>query len=155
MNLHSVELKIPPLVVGAVIALLMWLVARSLPAFTFAFEPMRVAAVGVGLAGIAITGLAVLSFRKAHTTVNPMKPTSTSALVTSGLYRYTRNPMYVGFFFVLVAWGLYLSNAIGLLLLPAFILYMNRFQIEPEERALTALFGQEFAEYTSRVRRWL
>ena len=63
--------------------------------------------------------------------------------------------MYVGFVFVLGAWGLYLSNAIGLLLLPAFILYMNRFQIEPEERALTALFGREFAEYASRVRRWL
>ena len=155
MSLHSLELKIPPLAVGGMIALLMWLVARSFPPFAFAFEPMRKVAVGVALAGVAITGLAALSFRKAHTTVNPMKPSSTSSLVTSGIYRYTRNPMYLGFFLALIAWGLYLSNVLALLVLTAFILYMNRFQIEPEERALTVLFGQEFVQYTSRVRRWL
>ncbi len=153
--MNSLELKIPPVVVGAVIALLMWLLARSFPAFAFTVEPMPIAAAGVALAGVAITGLAALSFRKAHTTVNPMKPSSTSSLVTSGIYRYTRNPMYLGFFLALIAWGLHLSNGLALLALPAFILYMNRFQIEPEERALTALFGQEFAQYTSQVRRWL
>ena len=153
--MNSLELKIPPVVVGAVIALLMWLLARSFPAFAFTVEPMPIAAAGVALAGVAITGLAALSFRKAHTTVNPMKPSSTSSLVTSGIYRYTRNPMYLGFFLALIAWGLYLSNVLALLVLTAFILYMNRFQIEPEERALTVLFGQEFVQYTSRVRRWL
>ena len=102
-----------------------------------------------------ITGSAVLSFRRAHTTVNPMQPSSASSLVTSGIYRYTRNPMYLGMLFVLVGWALYLANVLVFLFLPAFILYMNRFQIEPEERAMTALFGQEFLEYASRVRRWI
>jgi len=84
-----------------------------------------------------------------------MTPQSASALVVSGIYRFTRNPMYVGFLFVLLGWAVWLSNGLSFLFLPAFVLYMNRFQIQPEERALHARFGQEFVAYTSRVRRWL
>ena len=153
--MHDLELKIPPLVTGFVIVIRMWLVSWSLPAFALTFAPLRAVAAGFGLAGLVITGLAVLSFRKAHTTLNPMKPSSSSSLVTSGIYRFTRNPMYLGFFLALIGWALYQSNVLAFLFLPAFIFYMNRFQIEPEERALTALFGQEFVEYASRVRRWL
>ncbi len=131
----------------------MWLVSRALP--TFLFAPLRVVAVGMGLTGVAITGSAMLSFWRAHTTANPMKPSSASFLVTSGIYGFTRNPMYLGLLFVLVGWALYLGNALAFLFLPAFIFYMNRFQIEPEERALTALFGQEFVAYASQVRRWI
>lgn len=151
--MHRLDLKIPPIIIGAVIAMGMWFVSRTLPAFSFA--PLRVVAVGMGLAGVAITGLAVLSFRRARTTVNPIKPFSTSSLVTWGIYDFTRNPMYLGMLFVLIGWALYLGNALAFLFLPAFIFYMNRFQIEPEERALTALFGPEFLEYASRVRRWI
>lgn len=151
--MHHLDLKIPPLVTGVVTATGMWLVSRTLPTLTFA--PLRVVAVGMGIAGVVITGLAVLSFRRARTTVNPLKPSSTSSLVTSGMFRYTRNPMYLGFLLVLVGWALYLANVLAFLFLPAFILYMNRFQIEPEERALTALFRQDFLEYASRVRRWI
>jgi protein-S-isoprenylcysteine O-methyltransferase Ste14 len=148
--MHMLELKIPPALTGAVTAMGMWLVSRALP--TFSFAPLRVVAVGMGLTG---AGSAMLSFWRAHTTANPMKPSSASFLVTSGIYGFTRNPMYLGPFFVLVGWALYLGNALAFLFLPAFILYMNRFQIEPEERALTALFGQEFVAYASRVRRWI
>lgn len=151
--MHRLDLKIPPVVTGAVTAIGMWLVSRALP--TFAFAPLRIVAVGMGIAGAVTAGLAVLSFRRARTTVNPMKPSSASSLVTSGIYRYTRNPMYLGMLFVLVGWALYLANALTFLFLPAFILYMNRFQIEPEERALTAAFGHEFLEYVSRARRWI
>jgi protein-S-isoprenylcysteine O-methyltransferase Ste14 len=151
--MHRLDLKIPPIIIGAVTAMGMWFVSRTLPAFSFA--PLRVVAVGMGLAGVAITGLAVLSFRRAHTTVNPIKPFSTSSLVTWGIYGFTRNPMYLGMLFVLIGWALYLGNALAFLFLPAFILYINRFQIEPEERALTALFGREFLEYAYWVRRWI
>jgi protein-S-isoprenylcysteine O-methyltransferase Ste14 len=151
--MHRLDLKIPPVVTGAVTAMGMWLVSRALPALAFA--PLRVVAVGIGIAGGVITGLAMLSFWRAHTTVNPMKPSSASFLVTAGMYRFTRNPMYLGMLFVLIGWALYLANVLSFLFLPAFILYMNRFQIKPEERALTALFGQEFLEYASRVRRWI
>jgi protein-S-isoprenylcysteine O-methyltransferase Ste14 len=151
--MHMLELKILPAVIGAVTAMGMWLVSRALP--TFSFLPLRVVAVGMGLTGVAITGSAMLSFWRAHTTTNPMKPSSASFLVASGIYGFTRNPMYLGPFFVLVGWALYLGNALGFLFLPAFVLYMNRFQIEPEERALTTRFGQEFVAYTFRVRRWI
>ncbi len=151
--MHILELKIPPAVTGAVTAMGMWFVSRALP--TFSFVPLRVVAVGMGLTGVAITGSAMLSFWRAHTTANPMNPSSASFLVTSGIYGFTRNPMYLGLLFVLVGWALYLGNALAFLFLPAFILYMNRFQIEPEERALTALFGQEFVAYTFWVRRWI
>jgi protein-S-isoprenylcysteine O-methyltransferase Ste14 len=63
--------------------------------------------------------------------------------------------MYLGFAAILVGWGIYLSNALSLVLLPLFVLYMNRFQIGPEEEALRSLFGREFDAYAGRVRRWL
>jgi protein-S-isoprenylcysteine O-methyltransferase Ste14 len=151
--MHRLDLKIPPLFLAAVTAMGMWLVSRALPLFTFA--PLRVVAVGLGLAGVAVIGSAMLSFWIARTTVNPMKPSSASFLVTSGIYGFTRNPMYLGMLLALVGWALYVANVLSFLFLPAFILYMNRFQIEPEERALTALFGPEFLEYASRVRRWI
>ncbi|MDH4086942.1 MAG: isoprenylcysteine carboxylmethyltransferase family protein [Nitrospira sp.] len=151
--MNRLDLKIPPVVTGAVTAISMWLVSRTLP--TLAFAPLRVVAAGLGLVGAAITALAMLSFWRARTTVNPLKPSSTSFLVTSGIYRFTRNPMYLGLLFVLVGWALYLANVLSCLFLPAFILYMIRFQIKPEERALTARFGREYLEYASRVHRWI
>jgi len=89
------------------------------------------------------------------TTVNPMKPESSSALVRSGIYAWSRNPMYVGFLLILIAWAILLSNATAFVFLPGFLLYMNRFQIEPEERALFSTFGQHFTAYAARVRRWI
>ncbi len=72
-----------------------------------------------------------------------------------GIYSITRNPMYLGLLFVLTAWSIFLANPLPFLMLPVFMLYINRFQIAPEERALTALFGSDFAAYQSRVRRWI
>lgn len=133
----------------------MWLITWAAPAFGCAF-PARVAtAVGAVIIGVAIAGMGIMSFRMAKTTVNPMKPESSSALVVTGIYRLTRNPMYLGFLWILFGWGIFLSNAPALLILPGFIFYMNRFQIEPEERALARLFGPAFVEYRIQVRRWI
>ncbi len=151
--MHRLELKVPPAIVGAVIAVGMWFLAHTLPAFAYA--PLRVATVGLGLLGVVIIGWAMLSFLEAQTTVNPMKPSSASSLVTSGIYRHSRNPMYLGMLLILVGWALYLANILTFLVLPAFILYMNQFQIKPEERALTARFGREYLEYMSQVHRWI
>lgn len=153
--MQALELKIPPLAVGVFIAAGMWLVSWAQPAFAFTFALHQIVAASLGVAGFVIAGSGVVSFARAHTTVNPMKPDASSALVTSGIYGFTRNPMYLGLFVALIGWALFLSNALAFLVLPAFIVYMNRFQIEPEERALTALFGQEFIAYSSRVRRWI
>ena len=100
------------------------------------------------LAGIA-------SFRQAQTTVNPLKPDTATALVTSGVYGYTRNPMYLGMLAVLLAWAVFLASPAALAGVLGFWWYIGRFQIRPEERALAALFGSSFSDYTSRVRRWL
>jgi protein-S-isoprenylcysteine O-methyltransferase Ste14 len=148
-------LKIPPPVVGLAVAALMWLAARGLPTLVFEFPARTRFAAGFVIGGIAIAAAGVVAFRRAKTTVNPMQPASSSSLVVSGVYQMTRNPMYLGFLLVLVGWAIFLANAIAFLLLPVFVFYMNRFQIEPEERALSALFGEEFGAYRARVRRWL
>jgi protein-S-isoprenylcysteine O-methyltransferase Ste14 len=107
------------------------------------------------VAGVCVALLGVASFRRARTTLNPLKPDKSSALVMSGIYRYTRNPMYLGLLLVLLGWAFFLANALAFVFLPVFILYMNRFQIDPEERVLASVFGQEFVAYLSKVRRWL
>ena len=106
-------------------------------------------------AGVAFALLGVLAFRASGTTVNPLTPERASALVTGGVYRVTRNPMYVGLAFVLLAWAVALSAVLPFVGIVAFTLYITRFQIRPEERVLEELFGQEYATYATRVRRWL
>jgi protein-S-isoprenylcysteine O-methyltransferase Ste14 len=115
--------------------------------------------VGVALAlavigqSISISGM--VSFRRAKTTMNPIKPSAASSLVTNGVYRFTRNPMYLGLSITLMGWAVFLSNPLALLAVPLFVLYMERFQINPEERVLSSLFGAEYAAYKEKVRRWL
>ena len=119
-------------------------------------DPIRlVVALAIALVGASIDLFSAISFRRARTTVNPMKPENTSVLVTSGAYRFSRNPMYVGLLFVLVAWAVFLSSAWALVGPPLFVLYINRFQIAPEERVLAATFGAAYLAYKSSVRRWL
>jgi protein-S-isoprenylcysteine O-methyltransferase Ste14 len=153
--MRGLELKIPPPVVALVNALLMWLVSRATPALGFVFPARNVFAIGLAAIGVATAISGVITFRRARTTVNPLKPESASSLVNWGVYTLTRNPMYLGLLLVLTGWTIFLSNPLAFLFLPAFVLYINRFQIVPEERALTSLFGQDFAAYQSRVRRWL
>jgi protein-S-isoprenylcysteine O-methyltransferase Ste14 len=152
---HALELRVPPVAVASIMALVMALVAWAVPAFSFVCFWSEPVAAGLAVAGIAVSLLGVRSFQRAGTTVNPLKLSATSSLVVSGVYSLTRNPMYLGFLLILSAWATFLSNAISFLLLPVFAAFMNRFQIEPEERALTAIFGQDFQAYKSRVRRWL
>lgn len=154
-NRHPIELKAPPAALGVIAAALMWAASSATPAFDFTFPAGYVSAITLALIGALTCLSGVASFRRAKTTVNPMKPDSTSSLVVSGIYSYTRNPMYLGFLLVLLGWGAFLSNLLALLALPAFVLYMNRFQIAPEERVLASLFADDYAEYGARVRRWL
>lgn len=105
--------------------------------------------------GVAFAASGVLAFRRAQTTVDPIKPYRTTFLVDRGAYRYSRNPMYVGFLLCLLGWGVYLGNVLALLLAITFIPYMNCFQISVEEKALEKIFGAEFETYRARVRRWL
>lgn len=149
------ELKIPPLLTVALIGGLMWLTARAAPGLAFELPARRLCATLLALAGVAIGILAVVSFRRARTTVNPLHPENASALVASGIFRLSRNPMYLGLLLVLLGWAVFLANALAFVFPVAFIFLMNRLQIIPEEKALTAKFGPAFATYQSKVRRWL
>ena len=153
--MHALDHKIPPPAVMLVFAVSMWLLSAAESSLALAVPWHRTVAVIIWCLGITISLAGVLEFRRARTTVNPLNPQAATAMVTSGIYRYSRNPMYVGLLFVLIGWALWLSNVIAFLLPPFFVLYINRFQIEPEERALSAKFGEAFRKYRRLVRRWL
>lgn len=153
--MSSLELRIPPVAVVLVAATLMWGAAWLVPSLRWPFTGHVAASLLALVAGVLISAAGVMQFRRARTTVNPMTPGASSALVVSGVYRWTRNPMYLGFLIALAAWALFLANPLSAAVLPLFALYMNRFQIAPEERALQARFGQQFESYRRSVRRWL
>ncbi len=151
--MSNLELRIPPVVLTLAFGVAMWALARFTPSFNFDFRGwIALALVATGLFVIA-QGIA--EFNRASTTVNPTQPESSSTVVTSGIYRWSRNPMYAGFLLILAGWAVQLASLAAVLLLPAFVLYMNRYQIQPEERVLTGKFGAEYLAYQQRVRRWL
>ena len=149
------KVRIPPVALFVVVALLMWAVASWQSSWRIALPGRTVAAVLLLLVAGAIGIAGVRAFDRARTTVDPLRPERASALVTSGIYRRTRNPMYVALAIALLAWAFWLAHPLALLGVAAFVAWMNRYQIAPEERALQALFGAEFERYCSEVRRWL
>jgi protein-S-isoprenylcysteine O-methyltransferase Ste14 len=108
--------------------------------------------IGGGL-WLALDGSAMLRFRRARTSIVPMRPTT--ALVTSGPYRITRNPMYAGMAFLYVALALSLGVIWALAFLPLVLFTVDRLVIAREERYLEAKFGEQYREYKTSARRWL
>lgn len=151
----DLRVRLPPLLVTAGAGLLAWLNARALPELRCDFAARPWLAFAGGVAGLTCSALGVRSCWRARTTVNPLEPAAASTLVTSGIYRVTRNPMYLGFVFLLLAELAWLAHPLACLAAPALVAYLNRFQIAPEERALRHCFGPEYDLYTTRVRRWL
>ena len=132
---------------------IMWPTSKAAPSLDYAM-PIE-AGIGLIAAGLAIGVAAFLQFRKAQTTINPMTPHETSALVTDGLYALSRNPIYVADVIILLGCALLFGNAAAFLVVPLFALYIDRFQIVPEERALRSRFGSRYEDYLRKVRRWL
>ena len=153
--MKNLELKIPPPAVALLLAIAMWLAASASGALAFTLPGRLAIAIAAAALGVAISVAGVVSFRRAKTTVNPTKPGAASSLVATGIYRLTRNPMYLGLLLVLAGWAIYLSNAVTFVGPLLFLLYINRFQIVPEERALAARFGLAFDDYRRRTRRWI
>jgi protein-S-isoprenylcysteine O-methyltransferase Ste14 len=152
---HFLELRIPPPVVGLIAGAGMWAVAQLLPILQLPALVRLSCAMGLAVIGVAVAIGGVINFRRARTTVNPLKPETSASLVTGGVYSLTRNPMYLGMLLVLFAWAVYLSSLWSLVGPMFFALYITRFQIVPEERVLDKLFGAAFSEYSKRVRRWV
>lgn len=149
------ELRIPPLLVWFLFGGAMFGVARQLPRLSIATPARLAIAIALAAIGLAVTIAGVSAFRRKGTTVNPLDPNLSTSIVSSGIYGFSRNPMYLGFLLTLAGWAVWLENAGSALLLLVFVAYMNVFQIKPEERILLAKFGGEYADYMARVRRWI
>jgi len=155
IRVRALELKIPPPVVAILIATAMWGVSSHQPSLSLAPEIRQFLPAALAILGVTFDLLGLLAFRRSGTTINPMKPSKASTLVTDGVYQVTRNPMYVGLALLLTAWAVHLSMFWPLVGPMLFVIYINRFQIGPEERVMRSKFGEEYTAYAARVRRWL
>jgi len=152
--MQSLELKVPPLAVILIALALVYVLTKlPLPQYHFAWTD---AVSGLFLLTGAISAfLGLWQFRQARTTSNPLNPSKASNLVTSGIYRFTRNPMYLGMLFVLIGGIIEFGALLGFVIIPLFVWYMTRFQIMPEEQIIEGLFGQDYRDYKQQVRRWI
>lgn len=149
------ECKIPPAVLFAADAVLMGVIYKYLPILSYSL-PLRKQLLWIFFAAGVLIGLAGLAaFWKRRTTIDPHRPEKASAIVRYGIYKFSRNPMYLGLLVILTGIAIYFANLINILLLIGFVLYMNRFQIIPEERAMAKKFGDDFSDYKKSVRRWI
>ncbi|MEX8194360.1 methyltransferase family protein [Comamonas guangdongensis] len=153
--MKALELKIPPPVVALLCAAAMYAVGRAAPAAALGTAVPVLWVALPALLGLSADLAGVWAFHRHRTTVNPLTPQKSSAVVQSGIYRFTRNPMYLGMALLLTAWWLWLGNWLSLLVLPVFVLYITAFQIKPEERILLAKFGTQYQSYLLRTRRWI
>jgi len=154
------RLKIPPPLVALICILLMGLITLPTGFASFEFRSVGLPVLDIASAALLIIGLGInitafLAFRSAETTINPLKPETAGRLVNTGLYRFTRNPMYLGMLIVLIAWGIWLANWISFFGPVLFIAFITQFQIMPEEQALEKLFPDEYPKFKKSVRQWL
>ena len=150
----ALEYKVPPPLIGALCALLMWLIC-GMPPLTGKPPLLLVPALALVVLGLMVEAAGVLSFRRARTTVSPFAPERTVNIVSSGIYRLSRNPMYLGMVCILTGWAVWLWQVQAVLGMVLFVAWITRFQIIPEEQVLTQKFGTEYRQYRQRVRRWV
>jgi protein-S-isoprenylcysteine O-methyltransferase Ste14 len=149
------DLRVPPVVILLVAAILAWSLSRLFPGLDVEFPGARFIAASSALLG-AVFGIAgIAAFRRHGTTVDPRVPGEARTVVRGGIYRYTRNPMYVGLALILTAGAIALGNLAAFGAVPAFVAYLTAYQIRPEERLLLEKFGKPYADYAMKVRRWL
>ncbi|WP_421812162.1 methyltransferase family protein [Flagellimonas sp.] len=148
------KMKVPPALIMLVFGGLMYVLDRFLPFGEFEFFGKQELAMFLSGLGVLVMLISVVQFFSMKTTVDPLNPQKTRKLVTNGIYKFTRNPMYLGMLLFLLAFGLKLGNAFNTLLAAGFVSYMNRFQIKPEEEALSDMFGKEYSVYCKLTRRW-
>jgi len=149
------QLKIPPPVVGLIAGLSVFVIDHLASSIELDFGVLKIIAWLFIGTGIVIEAWSIWLFFRARTTVNPLKPQNSKTLVTTGMYQFTRNPMYLGMLLLLIGWTFWIGNPLGFTMLFGFVWYLTRFQIKPEEQVLTDLFGEQFIEYKRQVRRWL
>jgi len=149
------ELKIPPPIYVLSIALVMWFLHLYIPVATIISSPWNKGGVVLIILAALFDFSSLYLFFKKRTTPNPMRPEFTTGLVITGMYKISRNPMYLGMLIILFGFAVFLGKLTPFLVLPAFYFLMTEMQIKPEERILEEKFGDEYLDYKSRVRRWL
>lgn len=149
------HLKIPPPIYALSIALIMWLSHLYIPVVNLINSPWNnIGIVVIVLAAILDFSSLYLFFKK-RTTPNPMRPEFTTGLVVKGMYKISRNPMYLGMLMMLFGFAIFLGKLTPFLVLPAFYFLLTEMQIKPEEKILEDKFGDEYLDYKNKVRRWL
>lgn len=147
--------KVPPPVILLLSGAIMWLVAHSSFGYRVAIPYALAGALLLAAAGLVTAAAAIRRFRQVETTVNPLQPEAATALVSDGIFGITRNPMYLGLLLVLLGWAVWLQSLSNTLVLAGFVLFITEMQIKPEEEALLSIFGDAYADYCTRVRRWI
>lgn len=149
------ELKVIPVVQVLIAGILMVVLSKLLPELILNWPAQNKITLLLFTLAIFIGISAIISFKRHKTTVNPTKPEASTTVVSSGIYSLSRNPMYLAMLISLISLAYYLQNITSLPVILIFIGYMTRFQIIPEEKVLTKIFGQQYLDYQSKVRRWL
>ena len=153
--IEKLQLKIPPLLLTLIMGGLIYFVPGT-SQLMFSLDAWQLWVGGLLIdAGCLVAIFGVIAFKRAQTTVNPITPEQATQLVNDGVYKFTRNPMYLGFLLALIGWSIFCLNPYGLAFCGLFIWLMNALQIKPEEKALEKLFGEEYRQYCKLVRRWL
>ena len=145
--------KIPPPIIALMCIAINYLSTHFINPFKF--PNIKIIGVFILLAGLVTAFLGYLLFKKYKTTVNPINPEETTILVTTGIFSITRNPMYLGLFFVICSTVLLFGSWFGIIILMFFVWYINKFQIIPEEETMEKKFGNKYNEYKKNVRRWI
>lgn len=151
----KLSLKIPPLALGIISALLIWLIDRKMPLYQAEFVCQNIMAGVISCAGLIVSLAGILAFKKRKTTIDPRYPAKANKLVINGIYKYSRNPMYLGMLLAIVGFVIFLGSLPGILIIILFVIFITRYQIQPEEIALQNKFGDVYIDYTKHVRRWL
>src|SRR4051812_8134489 len=152
-NPDSSGVRFPPPLIYVAGLLAGWLLERRYPLTSLPRNISIAGGIVLILAGLLVTRAAARSMWAAKTSMIPIRPTT--AIVSDGVYRFTRNPMYVSMVAVYVGIALLIRAAWALVLLPLVVLLVDRLVIAKEERYLRGKFGETYTNYCSRVRRWI
>ena len=144
--------KIPPPIVTLTFGLLIYFTKSVFPTFTNGL--LNILSLLSLIIGLLILISAVSSFKKQQTTVNPIAIEKASSLVVTGIFKYSRNPMYLGMVFILIATALQFNPVGGIIFIILFVIFITKFQIIPEENIMNKLFADSFIEYKKNTRRW-
>jgi len=145
--------KIPPPIVTLICGIAIYLSKSFFDQF-FIYSNNRISLFFLIL-GLVVFLSAVKSFRRHKTTVNPLEPRQASSLVTSGIFKFSRNPMYLGMLIILLSISFKFNLIGGMFTSLFFYIFITKFQILPEEAAMNDLFGDEFINYSKKTRRWI